>query len=60
MLVISRKKNEIINIGNDVKIMVVEIRHGKVRLGITAPRELQVYRNEVTKAIEREALKQAS
>ncbi len=60
MLVLSRKKNEIINIGNDVKIMVVEIRHGKVRLGITAPRELQVYRNEVTKAIEREALKQAS
>lgn len=60
MLVLTRKKNEIINIGNDVKIMVVEIRQGKVRLGITAPRELQVYRNEVTKAIEREALKQAS
>lgn len=60
MLVLSRKKNEIINIGNNVKIMVVDIRQGKVRLGITAPRELQVYRNEVTKAIEREALKQAS
>lgn len=60
MLVISRKKSEIIDIGRDIKIMVVDIRQGKVRLGITAPRELEVHRHEVSKAIERQALKQAS
>lgn len=55
MLVLSRKKNESIIINNDITIVVVEIRGDKVRLGIEAPREVPVYRNEVHAAIMRNA-----
>lgn len=51
MLVLSRKKNESIIINDDVKIVVVEIRGDKVRLGIEAPKEVPVHRNEVYEAI---------
>ena len=47
MLVLSRKKNESIVINDVIKITVVEIRGDKVRLGITAPREIAVHRQEV-------------
>lgn len=53
MLVLSRKKNEVIKIGNLVKIIVVEIRGDKVRLGIEAPAEVPVHRIEVAEAIAR-------
>ena len=46
MLVLSRKKNEQIIIG-DVTIMVVDIRGDKVRLGITAPKEVSIHRAEI-------------
>ena len=51
MLVLSRKKNESIVINNDVIITVVEIRGDKVRLGIVAPKEVPVHREEVYQAI---------
>lgn len=51
MLVLSRKKNESIVINNDITITVVEIRGDKVRLGIVAPREASVHRQEVFEAI---------
>ena len=51
MLVLSRKKNESIVINNDVVITVVEIRGDKVRLGIVAPKEVPVHREEVYEAI---------
>src|SRR3954467_1491634 len=51
MLVLSRKKNESIVINNDIIITVVEIRGDKVRLGIVAPRECPVHRQEVLDAI---------
>ena len=54
MLVLSRKKNESIVINNDITIVVVEIRGDKVRLGIEAPREVTVHRQEVYEAIQRE------
>jgi len=54
MLVLSRKKNERIVIGKDVLVSVVEIRGDKVRLGIEAPREVRVDRQEVADAIARE------
>jgi carbon storage regulator len=54
MLCLSRKKSEIIDIGRDIQIMVVEIRGDKVRLGITAPKEVPVHRREVKEAIERD------
>ena len=55
MLVLSRKKNESIVINNDIRIVVVEIRGDKVRLGVEAPREVPVHRREVYDAINRAA-----
>jgi carbon storage regulator len=51
MLVLSRKKNESIVINNDITITVVEIRGDKVRLGIVAPKDVPVHRQEVYEAI---------
>lgn len=51
MLVLSRKVNEEIIIGDNVSITVVEIRGGKVRLGIKAPKEVTVHRKEVADQI---------
>jgi len=57
MLVLSRKKNESIVINNDITIVVVEIRGDKVRLGVEAPKEVPVHRQEVYDAIQRAAAK---
>ncbi len=51
MLVLSRKKNESIIIDDKIVITVIEIRGGKVRLGIEAPREMVIHRSEVRDAI---------
>jgi|GEM_PF-698763 carbon storage regulator len=51
MLVLSRKKDESIVINNDITIVVVEIRGDKVRLGIEAPKEVPVHRQEVFQSI---------
>ena len=51
MLVLSRKKNESIVINNDIVVTVVDIRGDKVRLGIVAPKEVPVHRQEVFDAI---------
>lgn len=53
MLVLSRKKNESIIINNNITIVVVEIRGDKVRLGVEAPKEVPVHRQEVYEAIKR-------
>ena len=55
MLVLSRKKNESIIINDDIVITVVEVRGDKVRLGVEAPKEVPVHRNEVYEAIKRNA-----
>ncbi len=52
MLVLSRKQNEEIRIGDDVTVVVVRISDDKVRLGIKAPRNVPVHRKEVYEAIE--------
>jgi carbon storage regulator len=54
MLVLSRKKDEKIIIGDNITVMVIEIRGDKVRLGIEAPKEVTVHRQEVYDAIKRE------
>ncbi|MBA7610631.1 Carbon storage regulator [subsurface metagenome] len=54
MLVLSRRKDESIMIGDDVEITIVDIRWNKVRLGITAPKKIPVHRREVYEAIQRE------
>lgn len=54
MLVLSRKKNESINIAEDIKITILEISGDTIKLGIEAPRNIQVYRSEVYLAIQKE------
>lgn len=51
MLVLSRQRDETIMIGDDIEITVVDIRGEKVRLGINAPRKIQVHRKEVYDSI---------
>lgn len=54
MLVLQRKKNESIIIGDIITVSVIEIRGDKVRLGIDAPQNVSVHREEVWLAIVRE------
>ena len=51
MLVLSRKKDESIIIGEAVTVTVIEVRGDKVRLGIDAPRDVPVHREEVADQI---------
>jgi carbon storage regulator len=53
MLVLSRKRDERIVIGDNIVITVVEVRGDKVRLGIDAPSEVPVHRQEVLDAMRR-------
>jgi carbon storage regulator len=57
MLVLSRKKNESIVINDNVIVTVVDVRGDKVRLGIEAPRDVSVHRQEVLDAIMKDKLK---
>jgi len=57
MLVLSRQRDESIIISDNIIITIVDIRGDKVRLGITAPSEIPVHRQEVYEAIQRENLK---
>ena len=54
MLVLSRQRDESIIIGDNIVITVVDIRGDKVRLGIDAPKEIPVHRQEVYDAIQKE------
>ncbi len=54
MLVLSRERNESIMIGDNIVVTIVDIRGDKVRLGISAPTEVPVHRQEVYEAIRRE------
>ena len=54
MLVLSRHRDESIMIGDDIVITIVDIRGDKVRLGIDAPQEVPVHRQDVYVAIKRE------
>ncbi|AGZ34087.1 carbon storage regulator [Pseudomonas sp. SWI6] len=51
MLVITREIGEVITIGDDIRIKVVEVRDHVVRMGVDAPREVAVHRSEVYKRI---------
>ena len=51
MLVLSRRANESLFIGDDIKITVLDIRGGQVRIGITAPDSIKVHREEVYQRI---------
>ena len=55
MLVLSRKRNEQIVIGDKIVITIVDIRGDKVRLGVEAPGEVPVHRHEVYEALRRQS-----
>jgi carbon storage regulator len=48
MLILSRRADESINIGDDIKVTVLEIRGSQVRIGISAPKHIQVDREDIT------------
>ncbi len=54
MLVLSRHRDESIMIGDEIVVTIVDIRGDKVRLGIDAPQDIPVHRQEVYDAIQRE------
>ncbi len=54
MLTLTRKVGESIRIGDDIEIIVKEIRRNQVRIGIVAPREVAIYREEVYDTIRSE------
>ncbi len=54
MLVLSRRFNESIIIDNDIEIKILGIEDGKVKLGIDAPRDVEIYRKEIYIEIEEE------
>lgn len=54
MLVLSRTRDESVIIGGNIKVQIIDIRGDKVRLGIDAPKEMSVHREEVYEAIKKE------
>jgi carbon storage regulator len=54
MLILSRKTNEKIMIGDDISISIIEIRGDQVRIGVDAPKSVKVFRQEVFDAIKAE------
>ncbi len=54
MLILSRKENEVIRVGDEVVIRIMQIRGDSVRVGIQAPGDVTVHRQEVWLAIKRE------
>ena len=54
MLVLTRRLNQSINIGDEIEITVIEVRGDQVRLGVTAPRDVSVHRKEVYLQIQQE------
>jgi carbon storage regulator len=56
MLVLTRRPGESIVVGQDIVVTVIEIKGGQVRIGIDAPREVQVYREEIYEQVRQENL----
>lgn len=54
MLVLTRKENESIMIGDDIEVKLLDLKENQVKIGIVAPREIPVHRREVYLAIKAE------
>ena len=54
MLVLTRKLGEVIRVGDAVTVRVLEVKGSQVRLGVEAPAEVRIYREEVYRAIRKE------
>ena len=59
MLALTRKKGESLVINNDIEITVLEIRGDQIKLGVSAPKEVPIYRKEVYMQIQQENRKSA-
>ncbi len=51
MLILTRKAGESVIVGNTIRISVIELSHGMVRLGFEAPSDVSIYRDEIYKEI---------
>ncbi|HPX26837.1 MAG: carbon storage regulator CsrA [Spirochaetaceae bacterium] len=60
MLILSRKTNEKIKIGSEITISIIEIRGDQVKIGIEAPKDVKVFRQEVFNAIQNENIEAAA
>lgn len=60
MLILSRKKDESIVIGNDIEVMVVGVEGDNVKLGIKAPKDISIYRREIYDQIQTANIEAAS
>jgi carbon storage regulator len=54
MLILTRKVNESLRVGDDVIVTVLGIKSGQIRIGINAPRDIEVHRQEVYERIQNE------
>ena len=54
MLVLGRRTGENIRIGDDIKVIVLEVRGGQIKLGIEAPLDVQVHREEIYERIQKQ------
>ena len=54
MLVLSRKREESILIGDDIEIFIVDVGEDRVRIGIKAPKEMKIFRKELLEEIKKE------
>lgn len=60
MLVLARKKDEAIVIGDDIEIIITEISEDKVKIGIKAPKHMKIFRKELLEQVKEENLESAS
>lgn len=59
MLVLTRKKNESIVINDDIEVTIIDIQNDQIRIGISAPKNVPVYRKEIYAQIKEENKKAA-
>lgn len=59
MLVLARKKDEAIVIGEDIEIIITEITEDKVKIGINAPKHMKIFRKELLDQVKEENLQSA-
>jgi carbon storage regulator len=58
LLILTRRIEEIIHIGDDITIKILGIHHGQVRIGIDAPDDVKIFREEIFLRIQKEKMRQ--